>query len=115
VAVELLHHLNIDNVCWESDFPHSDSIWPDAPEELSVLFEKTDDATVNKITHENAMRHFQFDPYAARAKDKCTVGALRSEATDVDTVTHVGRLADERDAAYFQRIASRSIKKPVAN
>jgi predicted TIM-barrel fold metal-dependent hydrolase len=115
VAVELLHHLNVDNVCWESDFPHSDSIWPDAPEELSVLFEKTDDATVSKITHENAMRHFRFDPYATRSKDRCTVAALRSEATDVDTVTHVGRLADERDAEYFQKIASRSIKKPVAS
>jgi hypothetical protein len=61
------------------------------------------------------MRHFRFDPYATRSKDRCTVAALRSEATDVDTVTHVGRLADERDAEYFQKIASRSIKKPVAS
>ena len=31
------------------------------------------------------MRHFQYDPYSTRPREKCTVGALRAEATDVDT------------------------------
>ncbi len=106
VAVELLHHLNVDNVCWESDFPHSDSNWPLAPEELSVLFAKTSDATINKITHQNAMRHFHFDPFAVRPKELSTAAALRSEARDVDTVTHVGRPADERDASYFTNLVN---------
>jgi len=30
-----------------------------------VLFAGLDDATVNKITHENAFRHYQLDPFAA--------------------------------------------------
>ena len=34
VGVQLLDHFNVDNVCWESDYPHSDSSWPDAPERL---------------------------------------------------------------------------------
>ena len=38
VGVELLDRFNVANVCWESDYPHSDSSWPDAPEHLAPLF-----------------------------------------------------------------------------
>jgi hypothetical protein len=31
------------------------------------------------------MKHFQFDPFSVRTREKCTVGALRAEAADVDT------------------------------
>ena len=110
VAVELLHHLNPDNVCWESDYPHSESPWPDAAEELEPIFNELDDLVVKKITYENALRHYQFDPFAHRPKELCTVAALRAEATDVDTVTHVGRVADARDAEYFKNLTNR---KPV--
>ena len=68
-----------------------------------------DDTQVAKITHENAMRHYQFDPFAHRAKDQCCVGSLRGEASDVDTVTRVGRPADERDIAAWQRISERVV------
>ena len=67
IGVRLLDEFNIDNVCWESDYPHSDSSWPNAPEHLEVLFADLDDATINKITHENAMRHYKFDPFAVRS------------------------------------------------
>ena len=56
------------------------------------------------------MKHYHFDPFATRAKAACTAGALRAEAADVDTITRVGRLADERDANYFRNIASRNLK-----
>ena len=49
------------------------------------------DDVINKMTHENAMRIFQFDPFAHRAKEQCTVGALRAEAGDVDVVTRSPR------------------------
>jgi predicted TIM-barrel fold metal-dependent hydrolase len=97
IGVRLLDQFNVDNVCWESDFPHSDSNWPHAPEALEELFAGVDDEIVNKITHENAMRHYQFDPFAHRPRERCTAAALRAEATDVDTVTRVGRLADDSD------------------
>jgi predicted TIM-barrel fold metal-dependent hydrolase len=110
IGVKLLGEFDTDNVCWESDFPHSDSNWPNAPEELTAIFGNAgvDDATVNKVTHENAMRHYKFDPFAIRGRDKCTVGALRSEATDVDVVTRVGREADDRDLAAWHTMTSRS-------
>jgi hypothetical protein len=43
------------------------------------------DEDINKMTHLNAMKHFQFDPFSVRAREKCTVESLRSEAADVDT------------------------------
>ena len=36
------------------------------------------DDEVNKITHENAMRIFRFDPFANRSREASTVGALRA-------------------------------------
>ena len=104
VGVELLGEFNVDNVCWESDFPHSDSSWPLAPESVATLLRDTDPHAVAKITHENAMRHFQFDPFANRLRAQCTVGALRAEASDVDTVTRTGRPADDTDIAAWRRM-----------
>ena len=76
--------MDIDRVCWESDYPHSDSTWPISAETLWPSVSRLPDAVINKVTHENAMRHFRYDPFAARARETCTVGALRAQATDVD-------------------------------
>ena len=109
VGVELLDRLNEDMVCWESDYPHSDSNWPNAPEDLAndVLVGLTDHQ-IEKITHRNAMRLFQFDPFATRTREQCTAKALRAQSPDVDTVTHVGRAADERDLEMWNAIAGRA-------
>ena len=32
VGVQLRNDIGIDNICWEADYPHSDSMWPGAPE-----------------------------------------------------------------------------------
>jgi predicted TIM-barrel fold metal-dependent hydrolase len=109
IGVKLLDEFDPTTVCWESDFPHSDSNWPNAPEDLARLF---GDAgvpreTVDQVTHLNAMKHYSFDPFASRPRERCTASALRSEATDVDVVTHVGREADERDIAQWKDITSR--------
>ena len=106
VGPELISHFNIDNVCWESDYPHSDSTWPDAPEELIKTLDGLSDEQINKISHQNAMAHYQFDPFAHRPKEQCTAGVLRAEASDVDVVTRVGRPASERDIASWRAITS---------
>ncbi len=77
-------YLNIDNITWECDYPHSDSTWPQAPEIAMKYLEGVPDDEVNKMTHLNAMRHFSYDPFSVRPREKCTVAALRAEATDVD-------------------------------
>ena len=50
------------------------------------------------------MKHFQFDPFKHRKKEMCRVGALRAEAPDVDVVTRVGRVADQRDVEHFKML-----------
>jgi predicted TIM-barrel fold metal-dependent hydrolase len=86
VGLAMRDVIGIDNMCWEQDYPHSDSSWPTAPDELNRMAQKYDvpDADLNKITFENAMRWYRFDPFAHRAKDQCTVGALRAEAKGHD-------------------------------
>ena len=107
IAVKLLDELNVDNVCWESDYPHSDSSWPHAPESLEGLFHDVDDETVAKLTHGNAMRHYQFDPFSIRPASQCTAAALRAEAPDVDVITRAGRAADERDLDAWRKLTKR--------
>jgi len=107
VGVKLIDLYNVDNVCWESDYPHSDSSWPNGPETLAPLFDPLADDVIDKITHDNAMRHYRFDPFAIRPREACTVGALRAEAADVDVVTRVGRAADDRDLEAWQVLTNR--------
>ena len=46
------------------------------------------DAELNKITYENAMRWYRFDPFAPRPRETCTVGALRAEVAGHDVSIH---------------------------
>ena len=110
VGVKLLDEFNIDNVCWESDYPHSDSTWPNAPEQVATLMADLAPDVVEKLTHTNAMHHFRFDPFSYRPKAECTVGALRAEAGDVDVVTTAGRPADESDRAAWRAMTGASAK-----
>ncbi len=66
IGVKLCHDIGIDNICWEADYPHSDSMWPNAPEEPHevLIANSVPDDDINKMTHENAMRWYSFDPFA---------------------------------------------------
>jgi hypothetical protein len=77
-------YLNGDMICWECDYPHSDSTWPDAPEAAMRYLAGVPDDEIDKITHGNAMRIFQYDPFKHVPRDRARAGALRSEALDVD-------------------------------
>jgi predicted TIM-barrel fold metal-dependent hydrolase len=90
-GLKLLPDVGIDMVTWECDYPHSDSAWPNAPEAFMKTAGHLSDGDINKITHENANRIFQFDPFAVRPKAESTVAALRAQATDVDVVTRSPR------------------------
>jgi predicted TIM-barrel fold metal-dependent hydrolase len=84
IGIQLRHKIGIDSITWECDYPHSDTTWPNSPEALSKAFEGVPDEDINKITHENALRHFRLDPFVHRTREQSTVAALRAEATDVD-------------------------------
>ena len=72
IGLALRDEIGIDNICWEQDYPHSDSSWPDAPEELATMAARYDvsDADLDKMTHENAMRWYRFDPFAHRPDER---------------------------------------------
>ena len=87
VGIEMRHKMNIDMLCWECDYPHSDSSWPNSPEHFmkQVQAANCTDAEMNKVSHENAMRLFNYNPFDGfGGRDKCTVGALREQAGDWD-------------------------------
>jgi predicted TIM-barrel fold metal-dependent hydrolase len=87
VGIEMRHKMNIDMICWECDYPHSDSTWPQSPEQFLKQMQAADctDAEIDKISHLNAMRLFQYDPFTTLGgKDSCTVGALRAKAEGWD-------------------------------
>jgi predicted TIM-barrel fold metal-dependent hydrolase len=84
IGIQLRHQIGIDNIAWECDYPHSDSSWPHAPEELADVATGVPDDEMEKITWRNACRWYSFDPLAHRARERCTVSALRSEAIGHD-------------------------------
>ena len=84
VGVEMRDRIGIDNVCWELDYPHADSAWPNAPEELAAVLGDASAEEVAKITHENAMRWYSFDPFRSRTREESTVKALRAAAAGHD-------------------------------
>lgn len=84
VGIQLRNLIGIDNIAWECDYPHSDSSWPAAPEELATVAAGVSDEDLARIGYQNAMRWYSFDPFQHRAVEQCTVGALRAEAGDHD-------------------------------
>ncbi|MCX4459578.1 amidohydrolase [Streptomyces sp. NBC_01728] len=109
MGVKLRHEIGIDNIAWECDYPHSDSMWPEAPEELMGVMERFDvsDSDIDKMTHENAMRWYSFDPFAHVPREQATVGALRkrAEGHDVSIQSRSHRLIEpaEKLEAYRSR------------
>lgn len=84
-GVKNIDYMNADMVAYEVDYPHSDTLWPNCPEYLWASVQGLPSGTIDKITHQNVMREFSFDPFASLGgRDKCTVGALRELGKHVD-------------------------------
>ena len=88
MGVEVRHKVGVDIITWECDYPHSDTTWPRAPEILWESVSSVPDDEIDAMTHVNAARLFQFDPFEHRTRDQCRVGALRAESPDVDVSEH---------------------------
>jgi len=107
VGLVIRDRVGIDRICWEADYPHSDSTWPSSPEYLMKSIDQVPggvpDADIDAFTHLNAMRHFRFDPFAVAPREQCTVGALRARAAEagVDTtpLSVERRRGDSRDTS----------------
>ena len=110
--------IGTDRICIETDYPHSDAIWPNAPERMMEAFAPTDltDDEINQITHLNAMKFFRYDPFSIRPREKCTVGALRAEAAGHDvSIVAKGRRDRARRADDARRVQPRRRDAPTTS
>lgn len=81
-----LAEIGEDNVAYECDYPHSDSVWPDSAQMLLDQLSGLSQSQIDKVTHANALRTYRFDAFGKMGgREKCTAGALRKLATHVDT------------------------------
>lgn len=85
-ALKNLEDIGEDNVAYECDYPHSDSVWPDSAEMLVDQLEGLTREQIDKVTHGNVLRTYKFDAFGALGgRENCTAGALNAQATHVST------------------------------
>jgi predicted TIM-barrel fold metal-dependent hydrolase len=61
-GLDNIHHIGVDNVMIETDYPHSDSTWPNSIQVAHKQLDRFDDETKYKILRGNAERLFHFTP-----------------------------------------------------
>jgi predicted TIM-barrel fold metal-dependent hydrolase len=90
------------------DYPHSDSVWPGAPEFLlgELNAAGCSDEEIDKITWQNSARFLDYSPFDVIAKENATVGALRALSPDVDETI---RSRSEWRARYEKAAALRGV------
>jgi len=60
-GLESLHRIGVDNVTFETDYPHTDSTWPDTKAIATKMVEGLPDDVVYKIMRGNAIRMLSLD------------------------------------------------------
>jgi predicted TIM-barrel fold metal-dependent hydrolase len=60
-GLESLHRIGVDNVTFETDYPHTDSTWPHTKELATKMVEGLSDEVVYKIMRGNAIRMLSLD------------------------------------------------------
>ena len=109
VGIEMRHKMNVNQICWECDYPHSDSSWPQSPEAFwkQMQAANVNDEETDKISHANAMRIYKYDPFSVLGgRENCTVGALRAQAEGWDvSIKSTGIKASATGAKDLLRIS----------
>jgi predicted TIM-barrel fold metal-dependent hydrolase len=60
VAIELRHHIGVDKMLWESDYPHADSTWPHSRKAIEEMFVGVPEHELRQITELNARTLLNF-------------------------------------------------------
>ena len=60
VGIENRHHIGVDNIMWESDFPHPTCTWPNSQEFITRSLEGVPQEEQRKILVDNAVRVFNL-------------------------------------------------------
>jgi predicted TIM-barrel fold metal-dependent hydrolase len=60
-GLESLDRVGVDNITFETDYPHTDSTWPDTKAVAESLVEGLSDEAIYKIMRGNAIRMLSLD------------------------------------------------------
>jgi predicted TIM-barrel fold metal-dependent hydrolase len=61
VGIDERHKIGIDRITFETDYPHSDSTWPESRAVAARLLDGLDDLEIRCIVRDNAIRLFELD------------------------------------------------------
>jgi predicted TIM-barrel fold metal-dependent hydrolase len=67
VGMEQRHFIGIDNILWESDYPHTDTSWPNSRATVEKHLGRLPEDEQRKIAFDNAQRIFRLQPAAVPA------------------------------------------------
>jgi len=111
-----IDRVGVDNVAYECDYPHSDTLWPHSPERLFATVKHLPREVIDKVSHGNALRWFNYDAVAkVGGREACTVGALRAQAKHVNTTPlSFGGPAPLTDGETRRRVTSGDITRMFA-
>ena len=60
VGIDLRHHIGVDRIMWESDFPHVETPWPHSQDVMKRLMENVPAAEADLMTSGNARRVYNW-------------------------------------------------------
>ncbi len=60
MGVEARHHIGIDKIMWECDYPHADTPWPNSQRDVEGALKGVPDDEVALMTHGNAEKLFRW-------------------------------------------------------
>jgi hypothetical protein len=107
--MEMRNRIGVDNICLGGRLPAQRLDVARRPRGTGAVFDenRVPDDDIRKMTHENAMRWYSFDPFVHVPKEEATVGALRRPAAghDVSTMSRSTRVrtADEKLEGFRKR------------
>ncbi len=60
-GIEMRHHIGVDRIMWECDYPHADTPWPNSQGEVRKCMTGLPEDEVAAMTHGNAEKLFRWD------------------------------------------------------
>lgn len=60
-GIELRDRIGVERICWESDYPHTDSVWPHSRKMVGEQLAGCSPEEVALITHQNAERVYRHE------------------------------------------------------
>jgi hypothetical protein len=61
VGLANLDRVGLDNICFETDYPHTDTTWPNTKEYVEKMLADFDDDVVYKVLRGNAINMLSLD------------------------------------------------------